>query len=497
MQKTVHFWTVCPVLNIRLMTLNFLPHSFYLFTFYLCSVNHYFSKMILIADDDSAIRTSLVLLLKQAGYETGDFAQPGNLMDFVRHTQPEVIVLDMNFSRETTGDEGLKLLRQLRLFQPTVPVVLITGWGSIDLAVAGMKAGAFDFITKPWNNQTLLNSIRNALVLSKSSNTMDTGSMTRAQLDKKYRLSDIIGKSPALMEVLKTVVRISPTNAPILITGESGTGKELIAEAIHNNSPRSKGPFVKVNLGGISQSLFESEMFGHKKGAFTDAIIERKGRFALADGGTIFLDEIGDLDLASQVKLLRVLQEQTFEMLGDSRPQKIDVRVVCATNRDLPEMIEQGLFREDLFYRINLIQIHLPPLRDRGSDILLLAQSFANRLITTNNLPPVSFTDDAVQFLKTHPFHGNIRELKNIVERTILMSGKEEIGADDLNVSVPAKKSQGQLLQIGTLDDIERHSIIEAMNTYHGNVSKVAQALGLSRGALYRRLDKYHIDYEH
>ena len=454
--------------------------------------------MILIADDDPAIRTSLTLLLKREGYKTVDFAGPDELMDFVRHTRPDVILLDMNFSRETSGDEGLKLLRQIRLFQPTVPVILITGWGSIDLAVAGMKAGAFDFITKPWNIPSLLNSIQNALVLSKSAENANDDSMTRAQLDKKYRLSNIIGKSSALMEVLKTVVRISPTNAPVLITGESGTGKELVAEAIHNNSPRSKGAFVKVNLGGISQSLFESEMFGHKKGAFTDAHAERKGRFALADGGTIFLDEIGDLDPASQVKLLRVLQEQTFEMLGDSRPQKIDVRVVCATNCNLPAMIEQGLFREDLFYRINLIQIQLPPLRDRGNDVVLLAQSFANRLTTGNQLPPVSFSDDAVQFLKSHPFHGNIRELKNLVERTILMSGKEEICAADFNLPATAQKTQtqAQLLQIGTLDDIERHSILEAMEIYHGNLTKIAQVLGLSRGALYRKLGKYGIECE-
>ena len=451
--------------------------------------------MVLIADDDPAIRTSLSLLLKQSGYKTVDFAQPDELMDFVRHTQPEVIVLDMNFTRETTGNEGLKLLRQIRIFQPVVPVILITGWGSIDLAVAGMREGAFDFITKPWNNRALLDSIGNAIALSKSKKTVDADSMSRSQLDKNYHLSDIIGKSSALMEVLKTVARISPTNAPVLITGESGTGKELIAEAIHNNSPRSKGPFVKVNLGGISQSLFESEMFGHRKGAFTDAHSERKGRFALADGGTIFLDEIGDLDLASQVKLLRVLQEQTFEMLGDSRPQKIDVRVVCATNRDLPAMIEQGLFREDLFYRINLIQIQLPPLRIRGNDIVLLAQSFANRLAASNNLPLVNFSDDAVQFLKNQPFYGNIRELKNLVERTILMSGKEKITAEDFEIPSAVKKTQAQT-QAGTLDDIERQTIIEAINSYHGNMSKVAKSLGLSRGALYRKIGKYDIDYE-
>lgn len=453
--------------------------------------------MILIADDDHAIRTSLVLLLKQTGYDTTDFARPDELMDFVRHTKPEVVLLDMNFSRETSGDEGLKLLRQIKLFRPDVPVILITGWGSIDLAVNGMRAGAFDFVTKPWNNGVLLDSIRNAIALSNNAAPEHVDSLTRAQLDKKYRLSNIIGKSPALLDVLKTVVRIGPTNASVLITGESGTGKELIAEAIHANSSRNNGPFVKVNLGGISQSLFESEMFGHKKGAFTDAVAERKGRFALADGGTIFLDEIGDLDPASQVKLLRVLQEQTFEMLGDSHPRKVNVRVICATNRDLQEMIAQGLFREDLFYRINLIQIHLPPLRERRDDIILLAQYFAGRIVADNNLPPVRFAADAAQFLKNQPFHGNIRELKNLVERTILMSGKGEIDVEDFRTtSGPAKPISGKLLQFGTLDDIERRTVLEAVNTYRGNMSKVAQALGLSRGALYRRLDKYGIDYE-
>ena len=456
--------------------------------------------MILIADDDSSIRTSLSLLLKKEKYETVDFAEPSGIIDFVRHNAPDVILLDMNFTRETTGEEGLKLLRQIRLFQPTVPVILITGWGSIDLAVAGMKEGAFDFINKPWNSRALLDSISNAIALSKSEKeAADDISISRSQLDKNYRFSDIIGKSPAFAEVLKTVARISPTNAPVLITGESGTGKGVIAETIHNNSPRCKGPFVKVNLSEISQSIFETEMFGHKKDAFTNAHIERTGHFALADGGTIFIDEIGDFDPASQAKLLRVLQEQTFEMPGDSNPQKIDVRVICATNRDLPKMIEQGLFREVLFYRINQIHIHLSPLRERGNDIVLLAQSFANQFTTANNLPLVSFSDDAVQFLMTQPFHGNVSELKKLVERTVFMSDKEKITAEDFRTPATVKKTQtqGQALQAGTHDDIEQQTILEALNTYRGNMSKVAKSLGLSRGALYRKLGKYGIECEH
>ena len=448
--------------------------------------------MILIADDDPAIRVSLCLLLKNEKYETLDFAQPTELIDFIRHTTPDAIILDMNFTRETSGDEGLKVLKQIKLFQPTVPIILITGWGSIDLAVAGMKAGAFDFITKPWNNKSLLDCLNNALLISKKIPNTDNDSMTRAQLDKNYQLSGIIGKSPALMEILKTVVRISQTNAPVLITGESGTGKELIAEAIHKNSQRCKAPFVKVNLGGISQSLFESEMFGHKKGAFTDAHTDRKGRFATSDGGTIFLDEIGELDLASQVKLLRVLQEQTFEMLGDSSTQKIDVRVICATNKNLPKMIEQGLFREDLFYRINLIQIEMPPLRERKNDIIVLGQYFANRITTENNLPTVNFSEEASQLLKNYHFPGNIRELKNLIERTILISGKTEIEADDLKI--PIQKTQDQLSQFGTLEDVERQTIMDTIKINNGNMSKVAQTLGLSRGALYRRLERLRIE---
>ena len=290
--------------------------------------------MILVIDDDSAIRTSLSFMLKRAKYDVQAVSSPKEAIAIVRSVAPELILMDMNFSLTTTGDEGITLLKQVKIFQPETPVILMTAWGSIQLAVKGMQAGAFDFITKPWNNAALMQRIETALELNGKKQVEE-----EKRDEDDFDRSHIIGKSKALMNVLETIKRISRTNASVLITGESGTGKELIAEAVHRNSPRAKKPFVKVNLGGISHSLFESEMFGHKKGAFTDASSDRIGRFELADKGTIFLDEIGDLDLSCQVKLLRVLQEQTFEVLGDSRPRKVDIRVVSATNADLRQMV--------------------------------------------------------------------------------------------------------------------------------------------------------------
>ena len=324
--------------------------------------------MILIIDDDSAIRTSLSFMLKRAKYDVKAVSGPKEAIETVRETTPLLILMDMNFSLSTDGEEGLTLLRQVKLFCPDVPVILMTAWGSIPLAVKGMQAGAFDFITKPWNNSVLLQRIETALEITGKKNDDD-----KSDDDDTFDRSHIIGKSKALTDILSTIKRVARTGASVLITGESGTGKELIAEAVHINSNRRNKPFVKVNLGGIPHTLFESEMFGHKKGAFTDAVTDRKGRFELADKGTIFLDEIGELELSSQVKLLRVLQEQTFEPLGDSHPKKIDVRVVCATNADLEQMVKDKKFREDLYYRINLITVHLPPLRVSSEDIPLLA----------------------------------------------------------------------------------------------------------------------------
>ena len=446
--------------------------------------------MVLIIDDDSAIRTSLSFMLKRAKYDVQAVASPKEAIAVVRSVAPELILMDMNFSLTTTGDEGITLLKQVKIFQPETPVILMTAWGSIQLAVRGMQAGAFDFITKPWNNVALMQRIETALELNNKKKEEE-----QKKDEDGFDRSHIIGKSKALMDVLATIKRISRTNASVLITGESGTGKELIAEAVHRNSPRAQKPFVKVNLGGISQSLFESEMFGHKKGAFTDASSDRVGRFELADKGTIFLDEIGDLDLSCQVKLLRVLQEQTFEVLGDSRPRKVDIRVVSATNADLRQMVQEHTFREDLFYRINLITVHLPALRERRADIPLLVRHFADLQCKQNGLPKVDFTLDAMEYLQRLPYPGNIRELKNLVERTLLVSGKDTLDADDFKEQYiqPAETTASQNLSGLTLEEVERQHILQALEQYDNNLTQVATALGLSRPALYRRLEKHNI----
>lgn len=452
--------------------------------------------MILIIDDDPIVRSSLSLLLKRAGYETGTASSPDEALESVRNAPPALMLMDMNFSLTTKGEEGLELLRKVRLFCPETPVILITAWGSISLAVRGMKAGAFDFITKPWDNRQLLKSVETALNL-KTRQMSPVLSGNRRELDKQYNFSAIIGQSKPLIDVLSAIARIADTNASVLITGESGTGKELIAEAIHKNSSRRKQRFVKVNLGGISQSLFESEMFGHRKGAFTNAHANRTGRFELADKGTIFLDEIGDLDTTCQVKLLRVLQDQTYEMLGDSIPRKVDVRVISATNANLPRMVLDKSFREDLYYRINLIAIHLPALRERKEDIPLLAQFFAERLASENKLSAISFTPDAFEWLQSLPFPGNIRELKNLVERTLLICGKNRIGADELRSQTITREKPSDtrdFLRNATLDDLEAQTIRETIEQHHGNLSRAALALGISRAALYRRIEKYGLD---
>ena len=447
--------------------------------------------MILIIDDDSAIRSSLSFMLKRAKYEVQAVAGPKEAIDAVRVNQPQLILMDMNFSLSTNGEEGLTLLKQVKIFCPDVPVILMTAWGSIPLAVQGMQAGAFDFITKPWNNAALMQRIETALELTAKDqpNPDATGN--------DFNRSHIIGRSKALMDVLATIQRVAHTGASVLITGESGTGKELIAEAVHLNSTRRQQPFVKVNLGGISQSLFESEMFSHKKGAFTDAVSDRKGRFELADKGTIFLDEIGELDLSCQVKLLRVLQEQTFEPLGESRPRKVDVRVVCATNANLEEMVREHTFREDLFYRINLITVHLPALRERREDIPLLVRHFTECCCRNNKLPETRVSDDALEYLSRLPYPGNIRELKNLVERTVLVCGKDLLTAADFKSQYHPSQTETATIsntQGLTLEELEKQTIIQTLEKYDNNLSQVAHALGISRAALYRRLEKYGIN---
>jgi DNA-binding NtrC family response regulator len=451
--------------------------------------------LILIVDDDASVLHSLGLLLKQAGYETLTASSPADALERVARAEIQLVLQDMNFSRRTTGEEGLDLLQRLRARRPDVPVVLITAWGSIALAVAGMRAGAADFITKPWTQEQLLHAVRTALGLAARGGAQQPGLLrSREELDAAYDFSGIVGRDPRLLQLLEVAGRVSRTDASVLITGESGTGKELVAEAIHRNSDRAAGPFVRVNLGGMPAGLFESEMFGHVAGAFTDAKRDRVGRFALASGGTIFLDEIGDLDPSCQVKLLRVLQDRSVEPLGSSAAAVIDVRVVSATNRDLKAAVETGRFREDLLYRLNLIALHMPPLRDRVEDIPLLAQHFLQRAAAAYERPGMQLEPSALQWLRAHPLPGNSRQLRHLVERAMLVADTPRINADALQLAQGMEapdSDDAAVVATGTLEDVERAMIARHLGLHAGNVTKVAEALGLSRAALYRRLDKY------
>jgi len=456
-------------------------------------------ELILIVDDDMAVATSLQLLLGQEGYATATAGSPAEALDRIKERTPALIILDLNFSLSTSGDEGIRLLEQIRAINTTVPVILITGWATIELAVKGMKLGANDFLNKPWSNDHLLQSVWTLLELQDQDRRAEHHN--RQELDALYNFGHIIGGDRQMLTLLETIGRVAATDASVLITGESGTGKELIAEAIHRNSIRRSKPFIKVNLGGISAGLFESEMFGHVRGAFTDAKTDRVGRFELAHKGTIFLDEIGDLDAGSQVKLLRVLQDRTYEVLGSSRTRTVDTRVICATNRDLDQMAAKGSFREDLLYRINLISIRLPALRERPGDIPLIVDYFIGNLREIYNRPALSVTQEAIKWLQQLPLPGNIRQLKNLVERSVLVNKKDRLDTADFRSQLefsPGRSGNIQLPGVGvmTLEEMEVQMIRRAMEYHKNRVGKAAASLGLTRSSLYRRLEKYNIPYD-
>jgi DNA-binding NtrC family response regulator len=446
------------------------------------------------------VTVSLGLLLKQNGHESAAAATPDEALALLRSHSFDLVLQDMNFTRDTTGREGLELLAGIREIEPKLPVILITAWGSIGLAVNGMKAGASDFVTKPWNNTQLMQSIATALSLAGTRDLDEPATaVTREELDSRHDLGGLVGRDPRFLELLQLACRVSPTDASVLITGESGTGKELIAEIIHRNSARARNPFVKVNLGGISSTLFESEMFGHVKGAFTDARSDRQGRFEVADGGTIFLDEIGELDPSAQVKLLRVLQDRTYEVLGSSRTRSVDVRVVSATNRDLASAVAEARFREDLLYRLNLISIHVPPLRERGSDIRLLAHHFLDRSAERYGRGRIALSDAATACLEQREWPGNVRQLQHTMERAVLVHDGDRLDRGDLELLFELESRESRepsLPRPGamTLDEIEKAMILRCLEHYRGNITRVASALGLSRAALYRRFQKYGVD---
>jgi DNA-binding NtrC family response regulator len=456
--------------------------------------------MILIVDDDPSVAVSLGLLLKQHGYASRAARSPEEALARLGDPDLDLVLQDMNFSRRTDGQDGLDLLARTKAARPELPVILITAWGSIALAVEGVKAGASDFITKPWSNAQILQGVATALSLARArSDAPGRTEPDRKDLDARFDLAGLVGIDPRFLRILELICRIAPTDASVLITGESGTGKELVAEALHRNSHRRDRPFVKVNLGGISSTLFESEMFGHIRGAFTDARESRKGRFEVADGGTIFLDEIGDLDPHSQVKLLRVLQDRTYEVLGSSVPRTVDVRVISATNRDLPALVVASQFREDLLYRLNLIAVPIPPLRERPGDIPLLVRHFLDQFSATYRRGPFTVSEQASGWLAAQPWPGNVRQLRQTLERLVLVGDRDRLDLADLRAlqGLDTRDQRGTPLPAAgamTLDEMERAMIVKCVQHYQGNLSRVAEALGLSRAALYRRLRKYGIE---
>jgi len=460
--------------------------------------------MILVIDDDEAVTASLSLLLKQSGYASATAATPTEAIARIERDDVALVIQDMNFTRKTTGEEGLELLARIRRRAPDLPVILMTAWGSIELAVEGLKAGARDFITKPWTNGQILHAVGTALGVPGDprapSGEASGRRPTRADLAERYDLTGVTGESRTLVNAIDIAGRVAATDASILITGESGTGKEVLAEFVHQNSPRKERPLVRVNLGGVSSSLFDSELFGHVKGAFTDARTDRAGRFAEAEGGTILLDEIGELDPSGQVKMLRVLQDRAYTPLGSDRVRPMDVRVISATNRNLEEDIRSGRFREDLFYRLNLITVHLPALAERGDDLALLARHFVQTTRRTYGFPELTLDESAIRWLGTRRWPGNVRQLRHVIERAALIADSRHLTVQDFARAfdrTSERDAEDWVPPVGTMtvEEVEKTMILKSIAHHDGNLSRVAESLGLSRGALYRRLEKFGIEH--
>jgi DNA-binding NtrC family response regulator len=443
---------------------------------------------IFVADDQRDVVESLRLLLKSEGYATDSFANPESLVAALRERTADAVLMDLNYTRDTTsGDEGLDTVTRIRSFDAHTPIVLMTAWGTINLAVEGMRRGAQDFIEKPWDNDRLLAVLRTQVALGRALQRARTLEAENLQL--KGSGETLIADSPAMQPVLETIERVAPTDANVLITGESGCGKGLIARLIHEGSPRGERSLVTVNIGSLAETVFESEMFGHVRGAFTDAKNDHVGRFELADGGTLFLDEIANIPVAQQGRLLRVLEDGQFERLGSSRTQKADVRVLAATNADIDAEIAAGRFRADLLYRLNTIHIDLPPLRERGDDILRLAQRFLSQHAQHHRRSVETFSDAALSALRRYAWPGNVRELNHVIERAVLMARGAAIEPADLQLSaVPSGPVDRRPM---TLDEVELDAIRAALARHDGNVVAAADELGMSRSALYRRMEKF------
>jgi DNA-binding NtrC family response regulator len=444
---------------------------------------------ILIADDQADVLEALRLLLKTEGYQIKAVSSPSSVMDSLIKQDFDLLLIDLNYTRDTTsGQEGLDLLTRIQSLDSTLPVVVMTAWGSVELAVEAIKRGARDFVQKPWENSRLLSILRNQLELRLA---LRQGQRLEAEnsLLREDSFPTMISQSPAMHPVQTLIDRIGSSDANILITGENGTGKSLVAKILHSKSSRSAKPLITINAGGLAEGVFESELFGHVRGAFTDAKSDRVGRFELADRGTLFLDEIANIPPTLQAKLLRVLETGEFERVGSSKTVQIDVRILSATNSNLNQEVADGRFRQDLLFRLNTIEIRLPPLRERREDIPLLASLFLRQHSMHYRKIVKGMEDRALQRLSTHPWPGNIRELDHAIERAVLMCPGETVRAEDFWLS-PGQES-GTRLEDMSLEEVERVLIQKALARSEGNVSRAAETLGLSRSALYRRLQRY------
>lgn len=450
---------------------------------------------ILIVDDDNYVMLSIRILLEQHYEDVRGINNPLQIETALSENHYDVIVLDMNFQAgETGGQDGLRYLKLIKELSPNTSVVFITAYGEINLAVEAIKEGAFDFLVKPWQNEKLLTTISAAFQLNKSAKKIEqlTSRQTVLNSIMDAPFSDIIGESDAIKSVLSQIEKVAQTDANVLITGENGTGKELVARAIHRSSNRHAEVFLNVDMGAITETLFESELFGHKKGAFTDAKTDRIGKFEAANGGSLFLDEIGNLSLPLQAKLLRVIQDRQVVPVGANEPMAIDARLICATNANLGKMVKEEVFRQDLLFRINTIEIQLPPLRDRVDDIPLLANHFLNVYKTKYGKKGLFVPDYVLKKLTKYDWPGNIRELQHAIERAVIMSDGKQLQVGDFNLSDTNEIADHQFESFN-LDDLEKWAIEMAIKKHQGNVSHAAEELGLSRGALYRRMEKHEI----
>ncbi|WP_157600630.1 sigma-54 dependent transcriptional regulator [Rufibacter sp. DG15C] len=451
---------------------------------------------ILIIDDNEDVLFSAKMLLKKHAQQVLIEKDPRKIPFLLNHDTYDLILLDMNFTEDiSSGNEGFFWLKEILARDPSAVVIMITAFGDVEMAVRALKEGATDFVLKPWQNEKLIATLTAASRLKSSykeiSSLKKTNSALASQLNQSVDL--VTGKSPAMQQLLHLMHRVAKTDADVLLLGENGTGKEVIARALHQESARAEKVFITVDMGAVTETLFESELFGHKKGAFTDAKEDRVGRFEMANGGTLFLDEIGNLSLAMQAKLLTVLQRREVIRVGTGQPIPIDVRLICATNMPLQQMVAQGQFRQDLLYRINTIELHLPPLRNRLEDLPLLVDHFLQRYAQKYKQPAKSLSESALDRLKRYDWPGNIRELEHVLERASIISENHVLQPQDfffLQVQQHILNTE-TASQTHNLDEVEKATVVKAMSKYDGNISKAAKELGLSRASLYRRLEKY------